>query len=135
MSFTTLMMLFIFMPLVELSILLRVGAELGPVGVLLLVVGTGAAGAALARWQGVQLLLKLRRELAQGHMPAPYLVDGVMILIAGFLLLTPGLLTDTIGFLLLIPVCRAVIKAWLKKKFEQKFKIKQNDIDVTYEEH
>jgi UPF0716 protein FxsA len=61
----------------------------------------------------------IRRDLAVGIMPAPRLIDGVMILIAGVLLITPGLLTDSVGFLLLVPFVRAVIRRWLQRRFEQ----------------
>jgi len=89
---------------------------------LAIVIITGFVGAFLARAQGIMVLAQIRRDLAEGRMPAPRLMDGVMILIAGVLLITPGLITDTVGFLLLIPVVRSTIRAWLRRKLEEKFR-------------
>ena len=66
------------------------------------------------------------------RMPAPYVLDGLMILIAGALLITPGLITDTVGFLLLVPPVRAAIKNWLRGVLERKVRTKT--IDATYVE-
>ena len=77
---------------------------------------TGAAGAYLARLQGLQTLYRVRARLQQGEMPADDLLDALIIFIAGIVLLTPGLLTDLAGLLLLFPATRF----WFKKKLQQK---------------
>ena len=114
--------LFVFMPVVELALLLKVGSALGVAKTLVLVVGTGVIGAFLARAQGVMILTAIHRELNEGRMPAPRLLDGVMVLVAGTLLITPGLITDTAGFLLLVPSVRGWIRKWLRRKLEQRIR-------------
>lgn len=118
--FAALLLLFIVLPVVELALLLRISQFLRVGGTLLLVVLTGIVGVGLARWQGLQILGQIQRDLAEGRMPAPYLIDGLLILFAGAVLITPGLLTDAIGFLLLIPFTRGLLKQqirfWLERK-------------------
>jgi UPF0716 protein FxsA len=109
---------FIIIPFVEMMILFEVHARLGLLETIALVVITGIIGATLARAQGLMVMQQIQRELAQGQMPAPRLIDGILILVAGALLITPGLLTDTVGFLLLVPAFRKVVRAWLRSKFE-----------------
>jgi UPF0716 protein FxsA len=120
---------FIGMPILELAVLLKVHEAIGLGQTLLLVVLTGVIGAFLAKAQGLMVLAQIQRDLADGRMPAPRLIDGVMILAAGILLITPGLVTDTIGFLLLIPSARAAIRLWLKTKLEQK--LREGSANVT----
>lgn len=122
MIFSTLLTTFIVMPLLELWLLLQVGDRYGWRVTLLLVVVTGITGAWLARIQGMQTLRAIQRDLASGQMPAPRLIDGVMILMAGVLLLTPGLITDAAGFLLLTPPVRVIIRAWLRRIAERKLR-------------
>jgi len=120
--FSSLLTAFIVMPLLELWLLVKLGGHYGVGPTLLLVVVTGIAGAWMARTQGVMILLSIQRELAEGRMPAPQMIDGVMILVAGVLLLTPGLITDAAGFLLLVPPVRALIRGWLRRKLERKLR-------------
>ncbi len=122
MIFSSLLMAFIVMPLLELWLLVKLGGHYGVVPTLLLVVLTGIAGAWMARTQGLMVLLSIQREMAEGRMPAPQMIDGVMILVAGVLLLTPGLITDAAGFLLLVPPVRATIRVWLRRKLERKLR-------------
>ena len=122
MIFSTLLVLFIAMPILELMVLLRVLTAAGWVNTLGLVVFTGVLGAALARAQGLIVVAQIQRDMAEGRMPAPRLMDGVMILIAGVLLITPGLITDSVGFMLLIPAIRSAIRAWMRSKIEEKLR-------------
>lgn len=105
-----LLALFVVVPLAELVILLRLGEAFGFVPTLALIIGTGILGASLARWQGFATWRRVQRELAAGRLPGNALLDGLLILIAGTLLLTPGLLTDCCGFLLLAPPVRALLR-------------------------
>lgn len=118
--FSSLLTAFVVMPILELWLLVKLGGHYGVVPTLLLVVATGIAGAWMARTQGLIVLLSIQREMAQGRMPAPQMLDGVMILVAGVMLLTPGLITDSAGFLLLVPPVRAMIRGWLRRKIERK---------------
>lgn len=110
---------FILMPMLEIVILFKVYEQVGFLDTIGIVVLTGTIGALLARAQGWMVARDIQRDLAEGHMPAPRLLDGVMILIAGVLLITPGLITDGIGFLLLIPFIRSRIRQWLRHRFER----------------
>ena len=114
-----LLLLFILIPAVELALLIEIGKRIGTLETLALIVVTGILGAALARRQGLGVLRRARAEAAAGRLPAAALVDGVMILLAGAVLITPGVLTDLFGFLCLIPISRGWIKRlvwnWLKR--------------------
>ena len=112
---------FIIMPIAEVAVLIKVNHLVGLGNTIAIVVLTGFGGALLARWQGLMVVMDIQRDLAEGRMPAPRLIDGVMILMAGLLLITPGLITDTVGFLLLVPVVRKEIRVWLRRKLEAKF--------------
>ena len=130
MPFFGLIVIFIFLPLTELWLLLAVGQKIGPIPTLSIVVLTGILGASMARWQGLKVLFHMRRDLAEGRLPAPYLLDGIMILLAAAVLLTPGFLTDAVGFSLLLPPVRATIKEWLRKALERK--LRSGTIHITY---
>jgi UPF0716 protein FxsA len=112
--------LFIGLPIVELALLFKVHEHVGMGPTILLVLLTGITGAALVRRQGIAILFRIQHEMAKGNLPAPQMIDGIMILVAGALLVTPGLITDTVGFALLVPVIREYIRGWLRKKMEQK---------------
>jgi UPF0716 protein FxsA len=129
MILTYLLAAFILMPIIELAVLLKVGTWLGPGQTVLLVILTGVAGAFLAREQGFRTVMAIQEDLARGRMPAPRLMDGIMILVAGVLLITPGLITDTVGFLLLVPRVRSTIRAWLRRKLEDRFQ--RGDANIT----
>lgn len=122
MVFPILAALFIGMPMLELWLLLRVGSVIGAPWTILIVVLTGAAGAWLAKLQGLMVIMEIQRDLAEGRMPAPRMMDGVMILIAGVLMITPGLITDAAGFALLVPGVRYQIRQWMRNKLEQKLR-------------
>lgn len=115
--FPKLLLLFIGLPLLEIIILVKLGEVIGFWPTIGLVVGTGVLGASLAKAQGFLVYARIQNELAAGRIPAGELLDGLLILIGGIVLLTPGLLTDLLGFALLIPLVRALFKAWLKQKF------------------
>ncbi|MCH8819996.1 MAG: FxsA family protein [Acidobacteria bacterium] len=115
-----LFLLFTVIPLVELYLLIRLGTYLGVLDTLAVVIATGIVGGLLARSQGLAVLNRIRMELEEGRIPAESLFDGVMILVAGILLITPGLRTDGLGLCLLIPWTRQVLKLWLQQKVQGK---------------
>jgi UPF0716 protein FxsA len=117
--FLKLLILFIVIPIIEIAILVKIGTLLGFWPTMLIVVATGILGVTLARIQGFLVFNRIRSELQMGRMPAEELIDGLLILIGGILLLTPGLLTDLIGFLVLIQWSRKIFKKWLGKRFRQ----------------
>lgn len=110
---------FTLIPMVELYLLIKVGTVIGGFNTILLVLTTGFAGAWLARMEGLNTMFKVRQNLDQGIMPAEDLMDAFIILVAGLLLVTPGLLTDTFGLLLLWPVTRNRFKRFLRRKFDE----------------
>ena len=114
-----LLVLFIVVPAVELALLIEIGRRVGTLATLGLIVVTGILGAALARHQGLGVLRRVQAELAAGRVPAGSLLDGVFILFAGALLMTPGILTDAVGFLCLVPGVRTLIKRELWRRFER----------------
>ena len=111
-----LLLLFVGVPLVELVLLVRIGEAIGFWPTVALVMATGVLGAALARAQGVATWARFRRTLAGGGMPGRELVEGALILVAGAVLLTPGILTDAAGFLLLVPPFRRRLAAAIERR-------------------
>lgn len=108
----------IVVPAFELVLLIEIGQSVGAIATLGLIVGTGIVGASLARLQGISTFARLRQDLAEGRSPAVAIVDGALILVAAAFLVTPGVLTDLIGFLLLIPTSRQILRRSLKSRFE-----------------
>ena len=117
-----LLLLFTIVPAVELYILLEVGSQIGAANTIMLIIFTGILGATLARLQGFIVLNKIQQNLNKGLMPSAELIDGLMILVGGIVLLTPGFVTDALGFVLLIPWTRSLIKYIVKNKFEHVIK-------------
>lgn len=117
-----LFLIFTVVPIVELAILIRIGQATVWWAPVLLVITTGIAGAALARWQGLRVYERIRADASAGRMPADALVDGFLVLLAGILLITPGVVTDLFGIALLIPPIRALVKrgvkAWIQKNVD-----------------
>lgn len=112
-------LLFIVVPAVELALLMKVGALFGVLPTFALIVTTGVVGAALAKRQGLSVLTRLRRDAQTGAWPGTAIADGAIIVVAGALLVTPGMLTDLVGFLCLVPAVRSGIRGYLKRRFEQ----------------
>ena len=102
--------LFLALPIAELYVIIQVGDAIGVVPTLFLLILDGFAGAALARSQGRTAWERFNRALAEGRVPAKETFDGAMIILGGALLLAPGFITDVIGFALLIPPTRALLR-------------------------
>ncbi len=109
-------LLFIVVPVVELYCIIAVGERIGALWTVVLVLLTAVIGVNLLRFQGVTTLARAQRNMAQGKMPAMEMMEGVALALGGVLLLTPGFITDTIGFLLLIPASRRVIIRYLMSR-------------------
>jgi len=110
-----LILIFTIVPFIELSLLIELGSVIGTLPPILVVVITGVIGAFMARIAGLSVLFKIQENLRQGIFPRDELFDGVLILIGGAFLLTPGLLTDALGFFLLLPLGRSAVKRWLQE--------------------
>jgi len=111
-----LFLLFVIVPILEMIVLIKVGGIIGAVPTVALVVLTATLGIALLRMQGLATLARVQEKLSQGEIPGAELLEGIMLLIGGALLLTPGFITDTLGFICLIPVFRKPIARWLLRR-------------------
>lgn len=107
--FPILLFLFIAVPVIEIALFIQVGGVLGVWPTIALVLLTAIVGASLVRSQGLQTLLTVQQRLAQGQLPAQQILEGVMLAVAGVLLLTPGFFTDILGMLVLLPAPRAYL--------------------------
>jgi UPF0716 protein FxsA len=114
-----LFLLFTLVPLLELWLLIRVGAWAGLLPTLALVVGTGIAGAWLARREGTRCWAAVQSELRAGHVPGEQLLHAFLVLAAGLLLVTPGILTDLTGLALLVRPARRVVARWLQRRLQR----------------
>ena len=112
---------FTIIPIIEIYLLIEIGSMFGALTAVTLVILTGFLGAFLARMQGLQTLHRIQESLREGRMPSGELLDALLIVIAGLVLLTPGFLTDSAGFLLLIPATRNSIKYWLRRQIELRY--------------
>lgn len=128
---TRLFLLFTVVPLVELSLLLRIGQRVGPTATLALVIGTGAVGAVLARQAGIRALDRVRMDMERGVVPTDSLLDGLLILVAGVMLITPGVLTDVAALTLMTPLGRRPVRAALKRRFARAMADRAGIVDVT----
>jgi len=122
--------LFIIVPLLELALLIQVGKYLGVWNTIALVLVTAVAGALMMRLEGLRVWNELRNDLMNMRMPTDNIINGVLILIGGMLLLTPGIITDIIGLSLLLPFTRKFYRNWLKNKFSQRTRKQAEVIEI-----
>ncbi len=114
--FSLIPFLFLFIPISEITLFVLVGGQIGVLPTIGLVILTAAAGSILLRWQGMNALARIQKEIAANRVPGKELVQGVMILLAGLLLMTPGFLTDLLGLLLFIPPVRDAVWRFLSSR-------------------
>lgn len=110
------LLLFILVPIIEMTVLIQVGSEIGSLATVGLVFLTAIVGVSLIRKQGLETSLKAQEKMRRGELPASEVAEGVMLLFAGLCLLIPGFVTDAIGGLLLIPMLRKLFAAGLVVK-------------------
>lgn len=116
--FRVLFLLFLVMPIFELTLLITVGKNIGVIPTLLLLLFTAFAGVGLWRYQGFVTLRKVQERLALGELPDLELLEGALLMIAGLLLLIPGFFSDALAFVCLVPVTRRFIcRAILTRQF------------------
>lgn len=113
--FRIILLLLLVVPILEIWLLVVSGQTIGWLLTLLFVILTGVGGAALAKQQGSQVLRLAQLQLQKGQIPGEAILDGISIFAGGLLLLTPGFFTDAIGFALLIPYTRGIVKIGMKK--------------------
>ncbi|MBN3495755.1 MULTISPECIES: FxsA family protein [Vibrio] len=114
--FPILLLMFIFVPIIEIGLFISVGGYIGLWPTIALVLITAFVGASLVRSQGLQTLMSVQNRLQQGELPAQQIVEGVMLAVSGVLLLTPGFMTDALGMLVLLPAPRAAMAKYLMSK-------------------
>ncbi len=122
--FGGLLLLMIVVPLADFALLLRVGGLLGFVPTVVLVILTGIIGASLAKRQGLATLASINTDLAAGRMPTAQLGEGLLILLAAAVLLTPGFITDALGLLLLVPFVRRRFLIFVTRYFKSRIEIR-----------
>ncbi|HSW45123.1 MAG TPA: FxsA family protein [Phycisphaerae bacterium] len=122
-----LFLLFTLVPVVELALLIKIGQHIGALQTIALLLLSGAIGAGLAKHEGLRTWRMIQDDLAHGRIPTDRLIDGLLILLAGALLITPGVITDGIGFALLLPPARRLVRAYLKKRFQSRIVITRLD--------
>ena len=105
--------IFIAVPLIEIALFIQIGGVIGVIPTLLLIVITAVLGVTLLRMQGLRTLVRVQESLDRGEIPAIELIEGMMLLISGAFLLTPGFFTDAVGFAVLVPVIRRNVAIWL----------------------
>jgi len=114
-----LLLLFTLGPLIELYLLIELGRRIGAGPTIILVLATGFFGAILAKAQGFLVLRSIAQTLRDGQLPGDELIDGVLVLLGAALLLTPGLISDSTGFLFLLPVTRKRVRKLLIRKLKK----------------
>jgi len=122
--------LFIIVPLLELYVLIEVGSGIGGLSTIALCLFTAALGGVLIRWQGLRTLLSAQQEMVRGGLPTEHVAHGILIAAAGLLLFLPGLITDTLGFLLLVPFLRQRVIIWGVGRRHQHRQKTSNDANI-----
>lgn len=126
-----LILLFTVIPITELALLIKIGQIWGLKNTLLLIVFTGILGAILLKVQGISILRRINTELSQGLIPPDALFDGFFIFCGGLLLITPGIITDILGLLMILPFSRNIFKYQVKRKIKKIF-TRGRTIHFTY---
>jgi len=115
--FAIILLLFLAVPILEIYFVVQVGSSIGVLATVALLILISVTGAWLLRHQGLSVLARIQSKLARGEMPGKELVDGLLIVFAGALMLTPGFMTDAFGIFLMLPPTRAVVRIALMRRF------------------
>jgi len=118
------MVAFIVLPLLELWVLIQAGSAIGVLNTIVLVIAVSAVGAWMVRREGFGLLARVQGRLQAGEVPTNELVDGLLVAMAGALMLTPGFVTDGFGLLCLFPPTRAVIRSGLISRYKDRVAVR-----------
>ncbi|MGL1957282.1 MAG: FxsA family protein [Colwellia sp.] len=128
--FRLLFVLFIIIPIIEITVLMQVGELLGVWPTIAIVIVSAWLGAKYVRQQGLATLQSVQTKMAQGEMPSEEIVTGLMLLVAGVLLVTPGFVTDIFGLSLLVPSVRHA----LAKTAQQHIKVNQFSANAGFQQ-
>ena len=113
-------LLLLIVPIVELYVIVQVAGSIGVLWTIFLLIAVSVVGAILVKREGTNIWIRAQRQLAQGQMPDNEMIEGVLLLMGGALLLTPGFVTDAVGLLLLFPPSRALFRRLVKRRFKVK---------------
>lgn len=115
------LLLLLIVPAIEIGLFVWLGGMVGPWWVIAIIILTGVIGIALVKQQGAETLMRMRQSTANHHIPTNDIVDGVCILIGAVFLITPGFLTDLMGFILVLPFTRRPFKQLIMILIQRKF--------------
>ena len=124
--FLVVLLFIILVPIAELIVTFKVAGVFGWLDTLALLVLISVVGAWLVRRQGLTMVMRIQRELSSGKVPTKPLVDGLLLLVAGVLLLTPGFITDAVGILLLFPPTRIAVRSLLLRRYRSRLDVYKN---------
>ena len=124
--FLLVLLLIIAVPVVELIVMFKVAGAFGWLETLSLLLLISFAGAWLVRRQGIKTVMRIQRELSDGQVPTKSVVDGLLVLVAGVLMFTPGFVTDAFGILLLFPPTRIALRGLLIRRYRSRLDVYQN---------
>ena len=127
-------LLIILIPVIEIYLLIKIGSEIGAISTILLILATAFTGVYYAKYEGLNTLKSGFQQLSRNETPAYEVVSGAAIALAALLLIMPGFVTDTLGFLLIFPPSRNLLFKKFSKKFKQKDVKKNNFIDGEFED-
>lgn len=116
-------LLFLVVPFLELFVILQVGRTIGALNTIGLLILVSVVGAWLVKREGLGVLRRAQLQMQRGRVPGNELVDGVLILFAGALLLTPGFLSDAAGILLLLPPVRFALRAFARRRLAHRIRV------------
>ena len=124
----------IVIPVLEIYLLIKIGSQIGAITTILLIFTTAIIGIYYAKYEGLNTLRSGFSQLSRNETPAYEVISGAAIAFAAILLIIPGFLTDLLGFLLIFPITRKIIFSNFTKKFKNKKTVKNNFIDVEFED-
>jgi Protein affecting phage T7 exclusion by the F plasmid len=120
--FFKLFSIFLVIPVIELYLLIKIGGMIGALNTVLIILITASLGAYLAKSQGLRVLREIREATSKGYMPGNELLHGLFVLIGSFALITPGFLSDIVGFSMLIPKIREIYVGIAKRIIRKKMR-------------
>jgi UPF0716 protein FxsA len=124
--FLLVLLLIILVPVIELIVMFKVAGAFGWLETLSALVLISIVGAWLVRRQGLSMLMRIQRELSEGAVPTKSVVDGLLLLVAGVLLLTPGFVSDVLGILLVLPPTRIALRTALIRRYRSRIEVYKN---------
>ena len=130
----TLLLSIILVPILEIYLFIKIGAQIGALNTILLIFVTAVTGIVYARYEGLNTLKSGFSQLIKNEIPAYEMISGAAIAFGALLLIIPGFATDTLGFLIILPLTRKLIFGKLSTKFKDKTKEKNNFIDGEFED-